>query len=93
MPTNSSTPSLRSCAAPASKPTLLARARHVGYAAGWKKFEGLWNFLIRTRQVSHALPILETVLSGFGRLYSPAQPRPGAAPLAADSTQIGPAHF
>ena len=51
-----------------SKESLRGRFRHVAYAAGWKKFEGLWNFLIRTRQVSRALPVLESVLSGFGRI-------------------------
>jgi len=39
------------------------RARHFAYAAGWKKFEPLWNLLIRGRQVLRALPLLETVLS------------------------------
>ena len=52
----------------AGKATPMRRLRHGAYAAGWKKFEGLWNLLIRTRQVSHALPVLEAVLAGFGRL-------------------------
>lgn len=43
------------------------RLRHAAYAAGWKRFEGVWNLLIRGRQVSHALPVLEAVLAGFGR--------------------------
>ena len=51
-----------------AKEKLLGRARHVAYAAGWKKFERLWNVLIRARQVSCALPVLESVLSGFGKL-------------------------
>ena len=38
--------------------------RHLAHSAGWKKFEGLWNGLIRLKQVSHALPILERVLLG-----------------------------
>jgi hypothetical protein len=53
------------------------RARHVAYAAGWKKFERLWDALIRARQVAHGLPILEHVLSGFGRIEgrrTPASP-------------------
>jgi radical SAM superfamily enzyme YgiQ (UPF0313 family) len=37
-------------------------ARHVAYAAGWKKFEPLWDWIIRARRVSRALPVLETVL-------------------------------
>lgn len=47
--------------------TLTKGLRHAAYAAGWKKFEGLWNLLIRSRQVAHALPILEAVLAGFGK--------------------------
>ena len=40
--------------------------RYIRHSAGWKKFEGIWNLLIRTKQVAHALPILEGVLAGFG---------------------------
>lgn len=39
------------------------RAKHFFYAAGWKKFELLWNAVIRARQLSHATPLLEAVLS------------------------------
>jgi len=46
--------------------TLWDRMRHLAYAGGWKKFEPLWDLAIRSRQVLHALPLLETVLSGFG---------------------------
>jgi radical SAM superfamily enzyme YgiQ (UPF0313 family) len=46
-----------------TKDTLRGRARHIGYSAGWKKFEPLWNALIRGRQVVRALPLLERVLS------------------------------
>ena len=41
--------------------------RHAAYAAGWKKFEPLWDWLIRARRVARALPILESVLEGFTR--------------------------
>ncbi|MFZ1753403.1 MAG: radical SAM protein [Caldilineaceae bacterium] len=46
------------------KETPVQAVRHVAYAAGWKKFEGLWNALIRLKQVSYTLPILERVLLG-----------------------------
>jgi radical SAM superfamily enzyme YgiQ (UPF0313 family) len=45
----------------------LAGLRHFAYAAGWKKFEPLWDFIIRTRQAGSMLPVLETILSEFGR--------------------------
>ena len=43
------------------------RLRHIGYAAGWKKFEPLWDSIIRLRQVATMLPMLETILSEFGK--------------------------
>jgi radical SAM superfamily enzyme YgiQ (UPF0313 family) len=52
----------------ATKPDWTGRARHFAYSAGWKKFERVWDMLIRARQVTHALPILEGVLSGLGRV-------------------------
>ena len=39
--------------------------KHFFYTAGWKKFEGVWNFLIKTGQLSHMLPVLEAVLSNI----------------------------
>jgi hypothetical protein len=45
-----------------TKDTLGAGLRHAAYSAGWKKFEPLWDLLIRARNVARALPILETVL-------------------------------
>jgi len=43
------------------------RLRHVAYAGGWKKLEPLWDLVIRARRVTAMLPVLEGVLSGFGR--------------------------
>jgi radical SAM superfamily enzyme YgiQ (UPF0313 family) len=45
------------------KETLRGRLRHLAYAGGWKKFEPLWDVLIRSRQVLHALPLLEMILT------------------------------
>jgi radical SAM superfamily enzyme YgiQ (UPF0313 family) len=41
-------------------------ARHIAYAAGWKKFEPLWDWVIRAKRVRHMLPVLESILTGFG---------------------------
>ena len=49
-----------------TKDHLLEKLRHVGYAGGWKKFEPLWDWAIRAKRVTHLLPFLETILSGFG---------------------------
>jgi radical SAM superfamily enzyme YgiQ (UPF0313 family) len=42
------------------------RLRHAAYTAGWKKFEPVWDWVIRARRVSGMLPLLETVLAGGG---------------------------
>jgi radical SAM superfamily enzyme YgiQ (UPF0313 family) len=38
-------------------------AKHFLYAGGWKKFEALWNLVIKTHQLAHMLPMLESILS------------------------------
>jgi radical SAM superfamily enzyme YgiQ (UPF0313 family) len=43
------------------------RLRHVAYAGGWKKFEPLWDLVIRAKRVTNMLPVLEATLSEFGR--------------------------
>ena len=43
--------------------TVKHQAKHLFYAAGWKKFERLWDWIIRARQLNHATPLLEAVLS------------------------------
>jgi radical SAM superfamily enzyme YgiQ (UPF0313 family) len=49
-----------------NKPSLSGRLRHLAYAGGWKKFEPLWDWVIRARRVSSFLPFLESILEGFG---------------------------
>ena len=49
-----------------SKPEVLPRLRHIAYAAGWKKFEFLWNLVIRSKQVTQMVSLLETILEEFG---------------------------
>jgi radical SAM superfamily enzyme YgiQ (UPF0313 family) len=44
-----------------------ARLRHVAYTSAWKKFEPLWDWVIRAKRVSGMLPLLEAVLAGVGR--------------------------
>ena len=43
--------------------TVKHQAKHLFYAAGWKKFESLWNLMIRARQLRCMTPVLESVLS------------------------------
>ena len=46
---------------------VVAGLRHLAYAAGWKKFEPLWDLVIRAKRAGMMLPVLETILSEFGR--------------------------
>ena len=39
--------------------------RHIAYAGGWKKFEPIWDWIIRAKRAANMLPVLETVLAGF----------------------------
>jgi hypothetical protein len=45
--------------------SLAESLRHLAYAAGWKKFEPLWDWVIRLQRVSNFLPLLESILAGF----------------------------
>ena len=47
--------------------TLKHQAKHFFYASGWKKFELLWDLMIRARQLTRATPLLEGVLSRVTR--------------------------
>jgi radical SAM superfamily enzyme YgiQ (UPF0313 family) len=47
--------------------SLRHQAKHFFYAAGWKKFERLWDGMIRLRQLRAMTPLLEGVLSKVTR--------------------------
>jgi radical SAM superfamily enzyme YgiQ (UPF0313 family) len=49
-----------------SKSDLASRLRHLTYAGGWKKFEPLWDLIIRLKRVSNFLPLLEGILDAEG---------------------------
>ncbi len=52
--------------------------KHFAYTAGWKKFEPVWNFLIKTRSLNGMLPLLEAILSKVRRRT--VEPSPEAIP-------------
>jgi radical SAM superfamily enzyme YgiQ (UPF0313 family) len=54
------------------------RLRHVAYAGGWKKFEPLWDWIIRAKRATHMLPALESILEGFGT-HRPSNGKPTPA--------------
>lgn len=39
------------------------KLKHFFYTGGWKKFEPVWNFLIKTKSLNNMLPVLEAILS------------------------------
>jgi radical SAM superfamily enzyme YgiQ (UPF0313 family) len=51
--------------------------RHFAYAAGWKKFEWMWNGVIRAKRVGAMLPALELILSGTPISPQRSSPAPG----------------
>jgi radical SAM superfamily enzyme YgiQ (UPF0313 family) len=44
---------------------LVDQLRHIAYAGGWKKFEPMWDWVIRTKRVANFLPVLERILAGI----------------------------
>ena len=68
--------------------TLKHQAKHFFYASGWKKFEPLWDLMIRARQLTRVTPLLEGVLSRVTRTHvSPENKTPIESP-AETLTQI-----
>jgi len=47
------------------------QAKHFFYASGWKKFEPLWDLIIRLKQLNWTTPLLEAVLSRVTRSDEP----------------------
>ena len=60
--------------------TVKHQAKHFFYAAGWKKFEPLWNLMIRAKQLRCMTPLLESVLSKVTNA-----PQPSGVPSAVPS--------
>lgn len=50
--------------------TLKHRAKHFFYAAGWKKFEPLWDLVIKAQRLGLVTPMLEAVLSRVSARHS-----------------------
>ena len=47
--------------------SLKHQAKHFFYAAGWKKFEPLWDLMIKARRLDLMTPLLEAVLAKISR--------------------------
>ena len=57
--------------------------KHFAYAGGWKKFEPMWNFMIKTRGLNKMLPLLEAILSKVKRQPTDATGQVGPFPAIA----------
>ena len=64
------------------------QAKHFFYAAGWKKFEPLWDLMICARQLTRMTPLLEGVLSRVTRGSIDVKPEPAVAQEEQPLTQI-----
>ena len=60
--------------------TMRGSIRHAAYAAGWKKFEPLWDWVIRAKRVGMMLPVLEAILNGASAEPAESAPRWGTLP-------------
>jgi radical SAM superfamily enzyme YgiQ (UPF0313 family) len=68
---------------------LSSALRHFAYASGWKKFEPLWDAVIWARRAGMMLPLLETILTEFGRRSASKAPAaPGAHLETAHSVRL-----
>ncbi len=63
--------------------SLKHQAKHFLYAAGWKKFEPLWDLVIRARQLRAMTPVLEGVLS---KVTATTRPQPAQTERASVAT-------
>ena len=68
---------------------LAQRVRHFCYSASWKKFEGVWNAVIRARQLALARPMLEALLAARPRRVSLTPLRPERMLTVVPSSQNG----
>ncbi|MCW3126223.1 MAG: radical protein [Bacteroidetes bacterium] len=55
--------------------------KHFAYSGGWKKFEAVWNVLIKSKNLNGMLPVLESILSKV-KMKAPSQDLGASAPPA-----------
>lgn len=67
--------------AAATKDNLADRVRHLAFTSGLRRWKGAWAWVIRHRGLRRLVPLMEAVLSAFGRYPAAAPPPPpGEAP-------------
>ena len=65
------------------------RRRHLAYAGGWRKFEPLWDLVIRARHVDAMLPALERTLDAFVGARRKGRDRLGTSALGRTDSSMG----
>lgn len=71
--------------------SLKHQLKHFFYTAGWKKFEPVWNFMIKQEQLSQMRPVLEAVLAQVGKPRLPnsgPDSRPSLSPMPGAETRL-----
>jgi radical SAM superfamily enzyme YgiQ (UPF0313 family) len=70
--------------------TVKHQLKHFFYASGWKKFEPLWDVLIRARRLAQVTPLLEAVLSRVtgGEMKTALSTAPNPFPIISADTKI-----
>ena len=63
------------------------KLKHFFYTAGWKKFEPLWNFVIKTEGLNKMLPLLEALLSKVNASRTQKNPTTTSIELQLQQTQ------
>ena len=66
--------------------TIKHQAKHFFYSSGWKKFEPLWDMIIRARQLTRVTPLLEAVLSRVTWTQSETPKDPAVFPILESSS-------
>jgi radical SAM superfamily enzyme YgiQ (UPF0313 family) len=64
----------------AAHDSVVSGLKHFAYAAGWKKFEPLWDLVIRAKRAGTMLPVLETILSAGDHAWAGVTSAPHSAP-------------
>jgi radical SAM superfamily enzyme YgiQ (UPF0313 family) len=67
-----------------TKPTLIGFLRHLAYSGGWKKFEFLWNPVIKSGLLGHTRPVLERILASGSRREPILARQSGATPTSGE---------
>ncbi len=65
--------------------------KHFAYAAGWKRFEGAWNYIIQSQSMRRMRPMLESVLATVRPIPRALETNPsphGAMPSALPKSSI-----